>query len=171
MEIKMYTNRFFSFLVIVAFAAVVALTIQEAVATKAVTFAPQLRDTEHQRIRAAEVARWTAMGQYYENLEAAKLQRSRNADAARWTGQADYYQRFEEAVKAQRGRAADTARWTAMGQYHQGLVASSTLSRAHAADAAESPDIALDRAPLDECFDVSLGEVAACREASQAPSP
>jgi hypothetical protein len=137
MEIKMYTNRFFSFLVIVALAAVVALTIQEAVATKAVTFVPQVRDTEHQqRIRAAEVARWTAMGQYYENLEAAKLQRSRNADAARWTGQADYYQRFEEAQKIQRGRAADTARWTAMGQYHRGLVAASTLSRAQAADAA-----------------------------------
>jgi len=27
------------------------------------------------------------------------------------------------------------------------------------------------RAPLDECFDVSLSEVAACHEASQAPAP
>lgn len=30
-----------------------------------------------------------------------------------------------------------------------------------------SIDIASDHAPLDECFDVSLSEVAACREASQ----
>ena len=35
----------------------------------------------------------------------------------------------------------------------------------------ESIDIASDPAPLDECFDVSLSEVAACREASQSPSP
>lgn len=31
--------------------------------------------------------------------------------------------------------------------------------------------IASDQAPLDECFDVSLSEVAACREADQSPSP
>ena len=28
-----------------------------------------------------------------------------------------------------------------------------------------------DRAPLDECYDVSLSELTACREASQSPSP
>lgn len=31
-------------------------------------------------------------------------------------------------------------------------------------------DITGDRAPLDECFDVSLSEIAQCREASQSPS-
>jgi len=36
---------------------------------------------------------------------------------------------------------------------------------------AESVDTSLNRPQLDECFDVSLSEVAACREASQSPSP
>jgi len=31
------------------------------------------------------------MGEYYERLEESQLQRSRAADAARWTAMADYY--------------------------------------------------------------------------------
>ena len=36
---------------------------------------------------------------------------------------------------------------------------------------AQSVDAIWDRAPLDECFDVSLSEVAACRDVSELTSP
>src|SRR5687767_11046798 len=88
-EIKMYTNRFFSFLVIAALVVVFVLTLQEAVATQAVAFAPEVEEAQRQRIRAADAASWTAMGEYYENVEAAKPRRSRDADIARWMGQAE----------------------------------------------------------------------------------
>src|SRR5687767_15015444 len=74
-EIKMYANRFFTLLVGLALVSITALTVQEAVATRAVAFAPELREAQRQRIRAADAARWTAMGEYYENVEAAKLRR------------------------------------------------------------------------------------------------
>ena len=37
-------------------------------------------------------------------------------------------------------------------------------------DASQAP-VQVDRSPIDECFDVSLWEVASCREANQAPAP
>ena len=98
--------------------------------------------TSAERGRAADTARWTAMGEYYEKLEESQLQRSRTADtarweamgvyylnqsrqersrvadAARWTAMAERYQSVEEAQNLQRGRAADAARWTAIGEYY-----------------------------------------------------
>ena len=73
-----------------------------------------------ERGRAADTARWTAMGEYYMQLEAAQLQRSRVADTARWNAMAEYYQKLAkaEAQNLARARAADAARWTAMGKYY-----------------------------------------------------
>jgi hypothetical protein len=141
-EIKMYANRFFTLLVVVALASITALTVQEAIATKAVALVPQLREAERQRIRAAEVARWTAMGEYYENVEAAKLTRSRDADTARWMGQAEYHEILEKSQNVQRSRAADTARWMAMSAHYQNMAGDQVLSRAQSADAARWTAIA-----------------------------
>ena len=74
--------------------------------------------TSAERGRAADAARWTAMGEYYEKLEESQLQRSRAADTARWTAMVERYQSVEEAQNLQRGRAADAARWTAMADYY-----------------------------------------------------
>jgi hypothetical protein len=117
-EIKMYANRFFTLLVAVALVSITALTIQEAVATKAVALAPQLHEAQRQRIRAAEVARWTAMGEYYENLEASKLVRGRAADTARWKAMGEYYQNLAGDQVLSRAQSADAARWTAMAEYY-----------------------------------------------------
>ncbi len=62
-------------------------------------------------------------------------------------------------TSAERGRAADATRWTAMGEYYQRHPELTELSITSVATTT-----------LDECYDVSLSEVAACREASQAPS-
>jgi hypothetical protein len=193
----MYANRLFTLLVVVALASITALTVQEAVATQVLLLDNPSREAQRKRTLEADLARWTAMGEYYENVETGKIQRSRSADTARWMGQAEFYQNVEESQNLQRRRAADAARWTAMGEYYENVAGDQVLSRAQSADAArwlamseyyqkfteteaqnlqrgraaESTDIALDRAPLDECFDVSLSEVAACREASQVPSP
>jgi hypothetical protein len=53
-EIEMFTNRFFTVLVILTLAAVVGLTVREAIATSAIA-------------SNADAARWEAMGKYYEN--------------------------------------------------------------------------------------------------------
>ncbi|HJR80945.1 MAG TPA: hypothetical protein VJ821_12790, partial [Anaerolineales bacterium] len=124
----MYTNRFFTLLVVVSLVSITALTVQEAVAIKAIVLAPQLHEAQRQRIRAAEVARWTAMGEYYENVEAAKLRRGRDADIARWMGQAEYYQNLKGSQNIQRSRAADAARWIAMSEYYQNLAGDHVLS-------------------------------------------
>ena len=66
-------------------------------------------EAERERSRAADAARWSAMGEYYENQ--AQHQRSRSADTARWEAIAEYY-------NLERRRAADAARWTAMADYY-----------------------------------------------------
>lgn len=117
----MFTNRFFTVLVILALAAVSVLTVREAIATSAVT-----SNTEEalriERSRNADAARWEAMGKYYENQ--AQRQRSRSADTARWEAIAEYYQSLEEAQNLQRGRAADAARLTAMAEYYLQIASS-----------------------------------------------
>ena len=95
--------------------------------------------------------------------EALGIERSRSADTARWEAIAEYYQSVEEAHSLQRGRAADAARWTDLAEYYQShLELRGGLAR--------TVETASEVAPIDECFDVSLSEVAACREASQAPA-
>jgi|SRR5690349_19341430 len=157
----MFTNRFFTVLVSLALAAVIVLTVREAMATSAVAFNAE-EALSNERSRSADTARWEAMGKYYEN-QVPRL-RSRSAETARWEAIAEYYQSVEEAHNLRRGRAADTARWTALANYYQGhpqLRGGST----------RTVETASEVAPIDECFDVSLSEVAACREASQAPAP
>jgi hypothetical protein len=97
--------------------------------------------TSAERGRAAEAARWTAMGEYYQNrAEAENLTPSRTADAARWEAMGRYYQQFDSGASLNllRSRAADTARWTAMAEYYQKLAKAEAqnLARARAADAA-----------------------------------
>jgi hypothetical protein len=53
----MFTNRFFTVLVILALAAVAGLTVREAIATSSVT----------SNVEEADTARWEAMGEYYAN--------------------------------------------------------------------------------------------------------
>ncbi len=111
----MYAKRFFPFVVILALGAVIAMTVREAVATSAIALDPGAQEAQRlQRSRAADAARWKAMGAYYERLnEAQSLVRSRAADAARWTAMGAYYERLEQS-QLQRSRAADAARWNAM---------------------------------------------------------
>ena len=157
----MFTNRFFTVLVIVALAAVIVLTVREAMATSAVAYnAGEALSME--RSWSADTARWEAMGKYYEN-QVPRL-RSRSAETARWEAIAEYYLSVEEAQDLQRGRAADAARWTDLAEYYQ----SHPELRGGLTGTVETTS---EVAPIDECFDVSLSELAACREASQAPSP
>ena len=53
----MFTNRFFTLLIILALAAVAGLTVREAIATSSVT----------SNVEEADTARWEAMGEYYAN--------------------------------------------------------------------------------------------------------
>jgi hypothetical protein len=53
----MFTNRFFTVLVILALAAVAGLTVQETIATSSVI----------SNVEEADTARWEAMGEYYAN--------------------------------------------------------------------------------------------------------
>jgi len=131
----MYANRFFKFGVILAFVAVIALTIREAVATSATALDPGAQEAQRlQRSRAAEAARWTAMGEYYEKLNGSqRIMRSRTADAARWTAMGDYYEKEESQI--QRSRAVEAARWTAIGEYYKKLEAAQ-IQRSRAADTA-----------------------------------
>lgn len=118
----MFKNRFFTFVVIPAIVAVIAFTVRETVATSAIALDPQVLEAQRlERSRAADAARWTAMGEYYQNrAEAGNLTHSRTADAARWTAMAEYYQKLAnaEAQNLARARAADAARWTAMADYY-----------------------------------------------------
>ena len=64
-------------------------------------------------------ARWTAMAQYYGQLNGARnMERSRAADSARWKAMGEYYMQLE-AAQLQRSWAADAARWNAMAEYYQ----------------------------------------------------
>ena len=95
-----------------------------------------------QRGREAYAARWTGLGEYYQNraIDEAERERSRAADAARWEAMGRYYQQFGggASLNLLRSRAADTARWTAMAEYYQKLAKAEAqnLARARAADAA-----------------------------------
>src|SRR5687768_8721173 len=115
----MFTNRFFTVLVIVTLAVVGVLTIQETIATSAVT------SNDMERSREADTARWQEMVEYYQNqADVQSLERSRAADTARWEAIAEYYQSLEEAQNLERGRAADAARWTAIAEYYTQIVSS-----------------------------------------------
>jgi hypothetical protein len=71
--------------------------------------------TSVERGRAADTARWEAMGVYY--LNQSRQERSQTADTARWTAIGEYYEKLEEG-QLQRSRVADAARWEAVGEYY-----------------------------------------------------
>ena len=73
----MFTNRFFTVLVILALAAVAGLTVREAIATSSVT----------SNVEEADTARWEAMGEYYANQAAAQRMDSATRSYIAW-GQA-----------------------------------------------------------------------------------
>jgi len=82
----MFTNRFFTALIIVALTAVVGLTVREAVVTSA--FGSELKEAERiQQTWAADTARWEAMGEYYANQAAAQRMDSATRSYIAW-GQA-----------------------------------------------------------------------------------
>src|SRR5262245_37338780 len=64
-----------------------------------------------QRGRDAYAARWTGLGEYYQNqaIDEAERQRSRDADTARWEAMGDYYLNQPRVLDLDRGRAADAA--------------------------------------------------------------
>ena len=101
----MFKNRFFTRVVILSLVAVIALTVREALATSAIALDP-------------------------EAPEAAQLQRSRAADAARWTAMGEYYEKLNESQSMERSRAADAARWTAMGEILREIGSSPDLNAA-----------------------------------------
>ena len=127
----MSANRFFSLLVVMALMLVVTLTVREAVATSAVLSEVQ----KAERAQAADAARWTAMGEYYQGFDVARRERSLAAETARWTAIGAYYSDLAEA-QLQLSRAADAARWTAMSEYYKHQKANLSLGRGRAADAA-----------------------------------
>jgi hypothetical protein len=112
-EIKVFTNRFFTLLVVMTLVLVATLTVREAVATSTVVSDAQ----KAQRAQVADAARWTAMGKYYASVEAVQP-RGQAADSARWTAMGEYYREQAEAQHLDRGQAADAARWTAMAEYY-----------------------------------------------------
>ena len=68
----MFANRFFTTLIIVASAAVVGLTVRDAVIITAAV-SSELEEAERiQQSWAAHTARWEAMGQYYANQATAE---------------------------------------------------------------------------------------------------
>jgi hypothetical protein len=115
----MFAKRFLTVLIGIALAAVLVLTVQEAIAISAVTSNAE-EALRMERSRDANAARWEAMGEYYRGLaEAQNLERSRTADTTRWKAMAEYYQSVAEAQNLVRSRAADSARWTAMAEYYK----------------------------------------------------
>ena len=116
----MYGNKFFILVVIIALLAVITLSVREAPTTSAIALNPQALEAQRlERSRAAEASRWTAMGEYYEQLTGAQnMERRQGAETARWTAMAQYYQKLEEA-QIQRSRAADAARLNAMAKQYQ----------------------------------------------------
>ena len=136
----MHTNRFFSLLAAAALAVIAVLTAQDAIFTTNAA-SDSLETLRMQKSWTADAARWTAMGEYYQNrAEAENRTRSRAADTARWEAMARYYQQFGggASLNLLRSRAADTARWTAIAEYYQKLAKADAqnLARARAADAA-----------------------------------
>jgi hypothetical protein len=116
----MHTNRFFGLLAAVAIAVVAILIAQDATATSNVA-SDSLESLRMQKNWTADAARWTAMGEYYQNwVEAENITRSRTADAARWEAMGRYYQQLgsDASLNLLRSRAANTARWTAMAEYY-----------------------------------------------------
>lgn len=73
----MFKNPFFTVLVILALAAVVGLTVRDAIATSSVT----------SNVEEADTARWEAMGEYYANQAAAQRMDSATRSYIAW-GQA-----------------------------------------------------------------------------------
>jgi len=116
----MVKNRFFTLVAIMSLVVVITLTVREALATSAIALDPEASEADRlERSRAADTARWTAMGEYYEQLNVAQsMERSRAADTARWTAIGEYYVQLE-AAQLQRSRVADTARWNAMAEYYR----------------------------------------------------
>ena len=82
----MFTNRFFTALIIVALTAVVGLAVRETVVTSA--FGSELEEAERiQQTWAADTARWEAVGEYYANQAAAQRMDSATRSYIAW-GQA-----------------------------------------------------------------------------------
>jgi len=106
----MITNRFFNLLVVMALVLVASLTVREALATSTV-----LSDTE--KAQAADAAHWTAMGEYYADLETIQS-REQAADAARWIAMGKYYENQAKFQNLGLNHTADAARWTAMAEYY-----------------------------------------------------
>ena len=77
----MFTNRFFTTLFIVALAAVIGLTVREAVGSE-LTGAERIQQNS-----AADLARWEAMGEYYANQARAQRMDSATRSYIAW-GQA-----------------------------------------------------------------------------------
>ena len=94
-------NRWVKVLVVVALVAVVGLTIGEAFFTSAVVRADNSATVlMTHNARAAEIARWTAMGEYYQKLQASQAelskQRAFEAYKARWVAIGERYQKAGE---------------------------------------------------------------------------
>ena len=83
-----------------------------------ISFPLSITPTSAERGRAADTARWEAMGRYFKSSRRyPSLEPSQAADTAHWEAMGEYYEKLEIS-QLQRSRAADTARWEAMGEYY-----------------------------------------------------
>ncbi len=101
----MRANRWFKVLVVLALVAVVGLTAREAFFITAVVHADSSATVMMtHNARAAEIARWNAMAEHYEKVQAAQAelshQRSLEAFKARWIAIGERYQKIQQGVAA-----------------------------------------------------------------------
>ena len=167
----MFTNRFFTPLIIVVLAVVVGLTLREAVMTSAV--GSELKEAERiQQSSAADTVRWEAMGEYYANQAQRYAMDSGTRSYIAWGEALEAAGKLCDTGAGQENIFASidsnldsaTRSYIAWGLALQAKDDIRASCREVTVDSAESTS------PIDECFDVSLSEVAACREESQSPS-
>ena len=213
----MFQNRFFTLLIIVVLAAVVGLTLREAVMASAV--GSELKEAERiQQSSAADTVRWEAMGEYYANQAQRYAMDSGTRSYIAWgealnaagkLGDAGVGSNMtQENIFASIDSNLDSATrsyiaWGLALEAAGKLRASGACSNTSRENVFERMDSTLDSAtrsyiawglalqakddirascreatvesaesssPIDECIDVSISELAACRAANQSAS-
>ena len=102
----MFTNRFFTVLVILALAAVAGLTVREAIATSSVT----------SNVEEADTARWEAMGEYYANQAAESHQSLREAQPYIMDSATRSYIAWGQAMQVRNAMDSGTRSYIALGE-------------------------------------------------------
>jgi hypothetical protein len=127
---------------------------------------------------AADTARWEAMGEYYANQADAQheetpldIMDSATRSYIAWGQAMQVRNAIDSATRSYIawGEALEKAKLNALDSGTRSYIARGKALEAAGKLVTRAP--ASYRPPLDECYDVSLSELAACREASTLPSP